>query len=124
MLRLLTPPVRRACLRAIAGSFLLATGAACSGDGLSPSAEAALPVDSTAVPSDTTVSAPSDSLAPAPTDSAAPPTDSTLPVPDPTVPPPADSVVITEVIISTSPQPGIAFGTFNMEGPQLGTVHT
>jgi len=138
MFGLLTSPYRRGCLRAIAGGFLLAAGAACGSDGVGPSAATALPVDSTAVPSDTTLSAPGDSLAPAPidstvppidstvplTDSTVPPTDSTVPVPDPTVPPPADSTVITEVIISTSTHSGITYGTFNMEGSQLSTVHT
>jgi hypothetical protein len=132
MLGFLTSRYRRARLRAIAGGFLLlSVGAACSGDGLAPS-EALLPADSTAVPSDPTVTAPADSLAPAPTDSTAPaptdstvpPTDSTVAVPDTTAPPPTDSTVITEGIISTSPQAGIAYGTFNMEGPQLSTVHT
>jgi hypothetical protein len=120
MFGFLTSPHRRRGLRLIAGAVFLAGGTACSGDGVGPSAEAALPVDSTAVPIDTTVVAPGDSLAPPPVDSTLP----VLPVPDSTVPPPVDSTAITEVIISTSAHPGIAFGTFNMDNSLLGTVHT
>jgi hypothetical protein len=127
MFGFLTSRFGRARRRAIAGGVLLAVGAACSSNALDPSAEAALPADSTAVlpgdstaaPIDTTVSAPVDSLA-------APPVDSTIPIPAPdsAVPPPIDSSGITGITISTSPHPGITFGTFNMEGPQLSTVHT
>ncbi|HEU4682552.1 MAG TPA: hypothetical protein VFS51_12430 [Gemmatimonadales bacterium] len=130
MLGSLALPYRRSCLRAFAGGFLIALAAACSADGLGPSADAlpgdptaipadstAIPADSTVVPGDTTVSIPGDSVS-------VPPSDSTLPPPDSTVPPPADSNATTDDKISTSSHPGIAFGTFNLEGPHLGAVHT
>lgn len=110
---------RKASLRAIAGGFLLLLGVACSGgDAVGPAPEAALPADSTAIPADSA----------GPADSTVAPADSTVPAPvpgpDSTLAPPVDSSGIDGVIVSTSSHPGIAFGTFNMEGPQLGTVHT
>ena len=53
-----------------------------------------------------------------------PPSDSTVLAPDPSVPPPTDSSGINEIVVSSSPQPGIVFGTFNLENALLGTVHT
>ena len=114
---------RKASLRSIAGGFLFLLGAACSGgDSVGPTSEAALPADSTGIPADSAGGI--DSLTP-PTDSTQPAPDSTVPGPDSMPPlPPVDSSGIDGVIVSTSAHPGIVFGTFNMEGPQLSSVHT
>jgi len=98
----------------MAGGLLLLIGAACSGDGVGPSAETFLPADSTAAPADST----------APTDSTlAPPSDSTLPSPDSAVPPPADSNAII-LVDNSSALPGIAYGQFNMSSSLLSSVYT
>jgi hypothetical protein len=114
-------------------------GAACSGDGLSPSSEAALPADSLTAPSDSTGATPTDStLPPTPTDSTSTdslpsaPTDSTStdslpPAPtDSTLLPPSDSTdgVSVPTTDGSSSQPGIVFGTFNMKHAVLSSVHT
>ena len=106
---------RRAC-RAIAGGLMLLIGAACSGDGVGPSAETLLPADSPAAPADRT----------APTDSTlAPPSDSTLPGPDSAAPPPADSNAITGILVDNiSALPGIVYGQINMSSSLLSSVHT
>ncbi|MEO7237072.1 MAG: hypothetical protein ABIZ96_00495 [Gemmatimonadales bacterium] len=107
----------RPSLRAITGGFLLLIGAACSsGDGVGPSSESALPADSTAAPTDSTAT-PADSTL-------APPSDSTVIAPDPSLPAPPDSLGINGVTIGTFSQPGIVFGTFNLENTLLSSVHT
>lgn len=112
-------------LRAITGGFLLLIGAACSsGDGVGPSAEAALPADSLAAPADS-IPAPLDSAATPVDSAAAPPSDSTVSSPDPGLPtPPPDSAGINGVTMGTFSQPGIVYGTFNMENTLLSSVHT
>lgn len=125
MLGSTTTLFRRARLRVIAGGLLLAIiGAACSGDGLSPSSEAALPADSLNAPSDSTAAAPTDStLPPTPADSTS--TDSTLLPPSDSAGA-SDSASATEAIAPTEDgtQPGIVFGSFNMKHAVLSSVHT
>ena len=116
MIRFLNLPSRRAC-RAVAGGLLLIGAACSSGDGMGPSSESVLPADSTAAPADSSVTVPNDSAV-------TPPTDSTTPVPDSTTPPPSDPSGITEVIVSSGTQPGIAFGTFNLTTSLLTTTYT
>jgi hypothetical protein len=114
MIGLLTSPYRRSSLRAVAGGFLLAIGAACSSDGVGPSPEAAVPADSAlAPPLDTTVATPSDSTLPAPTDS--------------TVLPPIDSTDLSGTAVPAldprSKLPGIVFASDNIPLQYFNSVH-
>jgi hypothetical protein len=115
MIGSLTLPHRSARLRVIAGALLFITGAACSGEAIGPSSEAALPVDSTATaPTDSTITPPADSTTPATT--------------DPTVTPPTDSPGIDgalgPLLDKRSALSGIAFASDGMTMDLLNSVYT
>ncbi len=122
MIGLSTSPNRSARLRGSLASLLMLVviGAACAGEGVGPSTEAALPADSTATaPTDTTA------IPTSPDTIATPPSD-TVTTPDSTSPPPVDSTDSGETIepaIEGSSLPGITFGTYNMRDAYLNSVH-
>ena len=102
-------------LRTVMSGALLAFIVACGGsDGVSPSAE----TPTTAAP------APGDSVS-GPADSVPAPVDSTSTLPDTLGGLPTDSSGTLEPpTLASGMQPGIAFGTYQMEPSDLGTVHT
>lgn len=115
-----TLPRRRARLGAAAAGLLFIC-AACSGEGIGPTAEAAVPADSTlSAPTDTTVTTPSDStVTPSSDSSARAPTDTTTL-------PPADSLSIstaTAGLDTRSRLPGIVFASDNMPVSYFNSVH-
>jgi hypothetical protein len=110
MLGLLTSPFGSSNLRTFAGGLLVFLGAACAGDGVGPSPESVVPADSLAAPADSTI--PADTTLPAPADSTGVP-----------AAPPVDSSSIGEMDTS-SPHPGIVFGTFTGMSTTLNTFHT
>jgi hypothetical protein len=118
MIRRSTLQHRNASLWAIAGGLLIFIGAACNGDGIAPTAQAAPPVDSTTgTPVDTTVTPSGDTAVTAPGDS----------TPDTTATPPGDSTsggTNAPTQEASSSLPGIAFGSFDMEQQYFSSVHT
>lgn len=114
MTGLSTLPHRSASLRAIAGALLLITSAACSGDGIGPTSETALPGEPTAAaPIDSTITPTPDSLAPVPTDS--------------TGIPPIDSTTVSGAVAlldTRSKALGIVFASDGMRTNLITTVHT
>lgn len=113
-------------LRGLRASLLLlfVISAACGGEGIGPSTEAALPADSTATAPTDSATAPADTIPAPPGDSLTVP-DSTT-VPDSAVPP-TDSTATggTEVPAGDgSLLPGITFGSGNMTASYLNSVHT
>jgi hypothetical protein len=98
---------------------VLVISAACSGDGVGPTAEVALPVDSTlTAPSDTALTAPTDSTPVVPTDSIVPPLGDTTVT--------ADTTVISEAtaaLDTRSRLPGIVVASDNMPVSYFNSVH-
>ncbi|MGH7508155.1 MAG: hypothetical protein ACREMZ_01630 [Gemmatimonadales bacterium] len=118
--RLLFP---RASLRVVAGGLLLIIATACSGDGVGPSVEAALPADSTAVPGDTTAT-PGDTTVATPGDSTIAPGDSTTTPGQPPVDSTGMSPTAVPVLDTRSGLPGIVFAPDNMETEFLSSALT